>query len=90
MIIIGRIIMGFILLSLVIGVYSVAFTNITLHIEEINAIFIFIKSAMKSFDWLIPYNTQIYVFTTFITMEVGFFLIRIIKSINNFFQLKNQ
>jgi hypothetical protein len=86
--IIIKLILPFILISTVLGVIAISFSELGLNFYIINEIFIFIKSSMKSFDWLIPYQTQLYVLKIFITVELGIFSIKIISFILSFFNKK--
>ena len=76
--IIIKLILPFILISTVLGVIAISFSELGLNFHIIHEIYVFIKSSMKSFDWLIPYQTQLYVLRIFITVELGIFSIKIL------------
>jgi hypothetical protein len=82
-----KLIFPILLISTIIYIITIAFSGLFINIDIIKELFIFIKSSMLSFDWLIPYNTQIIAINTFILVELGILSIKIIRFISNMFRI---
>jgi len=85
--IIYKILLPLALLGIVSTILISSFGEIGLNFAVLQDIFIFIKSAMKSFDWLVPYETQMIAINTFIFVEFGIFAYKVVRFIMKFFGL---
>ena len=80
-----KVIFPVVLISAFIYILTLVFANLFINYEILGQILVFIKSSMKSFDWLIPYQAQITVLSVFATVELGFFGLKVLNIIFSFF-----
>lgn len=74
----AKVLIGFALISVLIIGTS---TSMNIDWAILGDFFAFVKGSMKAFDWLIDYNTQIFVFGSFLFVEAGILLLSIAKFI---------
>ena len=80
-----KVIFPVVLITAFIYVLTLVFGSLAINYEVLSQILVFIKSSMKSFDWLIPYQAQITVLSVFATVEIGFFGLKVLNIIFSFF-----
>lgn len=68
---------------------SVAFIGTGLNFNILTEIFVYIKQSMLAFDWIVPYSVQLSLMTTFLIVESGIMLFKVVNYIIGFFTATN-